>query len=142
MPMAADTIHITTSAARFCGATGAQNVAVRRAAIETINRGYDRFIVLGAEASNDVRVVGQTPVVANTYGSANIYGSGGMYNVSGQSTTMYSGGAPIVAGHYAQGITIKMFKEGDPAGSNAVSARGTLGPDWQEIIKQGPATTC
>lgn len=142
MPIAADTIQITTSAAEACGATGAKTVAIRRAAIETINRGYDRFIVLGAQASNDVRVIGQTPIVANTYGSANAYGSGGMYSASGQSTTIYSGGEPVVARHYDQGITIKMFRDGDPAASNAVSARGTLGPEWPELIKQSTATTC
>jgi hypothetical protein len=142
MPIAADTVQISTSAARFCGSAGAQDVAVRRAAIETINRGYDRFIVLGAQASNDVRVIGQTPIVANTYGSANVIGTGGVYNASGQSTAVYSGGQPIVAGHYAQGITIKMFKEGDPGSNDGVSARDTLGPDWPKLIQQSATTVC
>ena len=43
MSLSNDTFRLTTSAAPICGSTGAQNVAARRAAIETINHGYDRF---------------------------------------------------------------------------------------------------
>jgi hypothetical protein len=35
-----------------------------------------------------------------------------------------------------------MIKNGDPKGANAISARGTLGPKWQEAIKESAATTC
>mgnify|MGYP003694576267 CR=1 FL=1 len=31
-----------------------------------------------------------------------------------------------------RGLIVKMFKEGDPKGANAISARATLGPKWQE----------
>ena len=122
MPLAADTIQVTTTAAPVCGATGAQNVAVRRVAIETINRGYDKFIILGAQAQSNLS--GFTPIVANT--------SGG--------TTIISGGQPLT--RHSQGIVAKMFKEGDPAGANAISARATLGPKWQEVVKESTATTC
>jgi len=43
-------------------------VAAKQAAAETIRRGYDKFVVLGCGYQNDVRVVGYTPVVANTTG--------------------------------------------------------------------------
>jgi hypothetical protein len=39
IPLAADTVQITAATARACGQTGAQEVAVRRAAVETIQRG-------------------------------------------------------------------------------------------------------
>ena len=29
---------------------------------------------------------------------------------------------------------VKIVRDGDPAGSNAVSARATLGPDWKEAV--------
>jgi hypothetical protein len=64
---ASDTIQITTSAAPVCGQAGAQEVANRQAAIETLKRGYDRYVVLDADYRNDVRVVGNTPVIANTH---------------------------------------------------------------------------
>jgi hypothetical protein len=39
-----------------------------------------------------------------------------------------------------QGLVIKMFKDGDPQGLNALPARETLGPDWQEQIKKDSVT--
>jgi hypothetical protein len=134
MPLSADTFQLLTSAAPVCGPAGAQRVASRRAAIETINRGFDKFVILDAAAANNVRVVGHTPVHAHTTGS--IYGNTMM------ATTTYSGGHPIVAGSHDQGLIVKMFKNDDPRGANAISARGTLGPKWQEAIKENAATTC
>jgi hypothetical protein len=142
IPLSADTIQLTTSAARVCGATGAQSAAVRRASIETLQRGFDRFLILGGGYENDIRVVGHTPVVANTTGTAVAYGGNGYGTAYGQSQTTYSGGQPIVAGSHKQGLTVKMFKDGDPAGANAVSARSTLGPNWQDAIKEGGNGFC
>ena len=140
IPIAADTLMITTSAAPLCGSTGAQSVAVRHAAVETIRHGFDRFIITDARYRNDVRVVGHTPVVANTTGSSVAIGNGGYATAYGQSTTTYSGGEPIYGGGHKQGLMVKMFKDGDPAGSNAVSARGTLGPDWKEAVASTSVT--
>jgi hypothetical protein len=75
-----------------CGAAGAHSAAIRHAAIETIRAGYDRFIVLSNQASNNVGVVGYTPVVANSYGTATISGTPGFATVTGSGTTTYSGG--------------------------------------------------
>ena len=132
--MTADTFQLLASAAPVCGPAGAQRVASRRAAIETINRGFDKFVILDAAAASDVRVVGHTPVQAHTTGS--IYGGNVM------ATTTYSGGYPIIGGKHNQALVVKMFKDGDPRGANAISARGTLGRDWQEAVKEGAATTC
>jgi hypothetical protein len=65
-----------------------------------------------------------------------------MVTASGHSTTTYTGGNPIVGGTHDQGLIVKMFKDGDPKGANAISARGTLGPKWQEALKESAATTC
>ena len=142
MQLSADTFQLVTSAAPVCGRTGAQNVASRRAAIETVNRGYDKFLILGAAAENNVRVVGHTPVQAHTLGTATATGYGNVVTASGSSTTTYTGGSPIIAGSHDQGLIVKMFKDGDPKGANAISARTTLGPKWQEAIKESAATTC
>lgn len=125
LPVAADTVRITTSAAPICGGSGAQSVALRRAAIETINRGYDGFIIVGAAEANNVQLVG----------------TGGTVRMSGNMAT-YTPNAPIVMGSHDQGLVVKMFKAGDPNGANAVSARATLGSNWQETVKQGTLTTC
>lgn len=142
VPLAADTIEVTTSAAPACGATGAQNVAFHRAAVETLRAGYDRFIILGGNTQNSVGIIGYSPTVTNTYGSATAYGGPGYANVYGQSTSVTSGGSPIIAGSHDESIVVKMFHEGDPASENAVSARAYLGPNWQMVISASNPNTC
>jgi hypothetical protein len=139
---ASDTLQITTSAAPVCGQAGAQEVANRQASIETLKDGYDSYIVLNAGYENDVRVVGRTPVIANTHGSGTVTGYGNTATIQGQSTTKYSGGMPIVGGHHTQGIIIKMYHDGDPKSRNAIDARRVLGPDWQKTIRKSSTTTC
>ena len=75
------------------------------------------FIVLNAQAGGSY--VGSTPIVVQNMG-------GGM--------AMATGGHPMIAPN--QGLVIKMFKDGNPQGTNALPARYTLGPDWQEQIKR------
>jgi hypothetical protein len=142
MPLSADTVQVTVQAAPVCGQVGAQNVALRRAAIETINRGFDRFVILGGGYQNNVAVVGYTPIQAHTYGTATAMGYGNMAIAQGRTTTTFSGGYPIISGSHNQGLTVKMFRDADPAGANAIPARETLGPKWPELIKQGLTSTC
>ena len=142
MPHSANTFSLVASAAPVCGSTGAQNVAVRRAAVETINRGYDKFVIMNAASRNNVRVVGHTPVQAHTVGTSTATGYGNMATAYGQSTTTYTGGHPIIAGSHDQGLLVKMFKDGDPAGANAISARASLGANWKDAVKDGNATIC
>lgn len=136
MPLAADTVQITARAAPACGAEGAEKVAIKQAAIETLKAGYDRFIVIGGAAQNNVAVVGTTPVVANTYGSATAYGYGNTATAYGQSTTTYSGGTPIFAGSRDQSLVVKMFHASDPQSVNALDAKVLLGPDWQTAMNE------
>ena len=137
MPINGDTIQLTAGAAPVCGAVGARRVAARQAAVETIRRGFDKFVILDGAYQNSVGVIGYTPVVAQTNGTAYATGYGGY---AGQSTTTYSGGNPIIAGSHNQALVVKMFKDGDPAGANGVSARQQLGPDWKKAIESDVAT--
>jgi hypothetical protein len=121
VPLAQDTVQITARAAPICGAVGAEKLALKQAAVETIRRGYDRFIILNAQAGGSY--AGNTPVVVQNLG-------GGM--------VMATGGQPIIAPN--QGLVVKMFKDGDPQGSNALPAKDTLGPDWQEQVKKDSIT--
>jgi hypothetical protein len=141
MPLSQDTVQITSRAAPLCGPEGAQKVAIRQASVETIKRGFDRFIIMNAAARSDVGVVGYTPVTAHRTGSATATGYGGHATAFGSATTTYSGGDPIIAGSHRQGLIVKMFRDGDLAGSNALSARAELGPKWQEAVRQD-AVTC
>lgn len=111
MPMAADTVQITARAAPICGGEGAERVAFERAAIETIRRGYDRFVLLNGLAQNNIKV--GSHVYGNAYG---VYSS------------------PWVYGTHDQALIVKMFRDKDPMAKNALSARATLGSAWQQRI--------
>jgi hypothetical protein len=140
LPLAADTVQISSSAALACGPEGAQKVALKRAAIETINRGFDKFIIVGAGQSSSVGVVGHTPVRAQTYGSGEATTFGNTTTFTGQATTTYTGGFPIISGRHNEQLVVKMFRSDDASGANAVSARETLGVDWQEQVKSTTIT--
>ena len=137
-----DTIQVSTSAAPVCGQSGAQAVAAKRAAIETLKRGYDRYMIVDANSQDNVRVVGTTPVIANTQttGVVNAYGNQATY--SGQSNTYYTGGQPIIGGHHDEALMVRMFRNGDPNSDRAVDARRVLGPDWQKLMQSSKLGTC
>lgn len=46
------------------------------------------------------------------------------------------------SGTYAQGMIVKMIPDGSREARNALSARETLGADWQTIIAEGVQNTC
>ena len=124
----ANTMIVQTSAAAVCGGQGALAASQRLTAIETIRAGYDRYVITGGEAQNNVRV-SQLPGSYNTEGT---YGRG-----SYQATTTYQPGPTIVSGSHDQGLAIVMFHEGEPGAQQAVGAREVLGPDWEEKVKKG-----
>lgn len=119
IPLSKDVIQITATAIPECGETGAQKVALRTAAIETIKHGYDKFIVDSMDYQDNVRATGRTPIVKSK-------------DATGKITV--SGGQLVYGGSHNQRLTVKMFKGNDPKGKDAVSARKTLGPKWKKII--------
>jgi hypothetical protein len=112
IPLSKDTFQITSSAPGACGADGAQKVAFQQAAAETIRRGYDSFVVVTTDRQSQLE-------------SASIWGGSANYGHS-----------------YSQGLTVKMYRDGDPLGGQAISARETLGPKWQEAIKAESSYSC
>jgi hypothetical protein len=124
----ANTLVIQAGAAPLCGGQGALRVAQQVAAIETIRAGYDRYIIAVAQAQNNV-VVNQGP---GTYDTT-IYGNNGFY----QGTTTYTPGPTRVSGSHDQGLAIVMFRDGEIGAEQAISARDTLGADWQDKVKNG-----
>jgi hypothetical protein len=124
MDLDSNTIQITTEAAPVCGQGGAQQVAAKRAAYETLRRGYDKYVILGGNYQNNI----------------NKYGNTGSY--SGQSSTYVSGGQPIIGGTHNQGLAVRLFRTGEPGSENAIDARNILGPEWQEIMAKKPGQTC
>ncbi|WP_044548395.1 hypothetical protein [Mesorhizobium japonicum] len=133
----ASTEIVQTSAAPVCGGIGAARVAQKQAAIDTLKAGYDRYIIYDAAASNDVRVT-QMPGSYQTIGTASVNANMATLNAN----TQYIPGPTIVSGGHHQSLGVKMFKEGEPGAAQAVSARDTLGPDWQKLLKEGTVRTC
>ncbi|WP_321339565.1 hypothetical protein [uncultured Cohaesibacter sp.] len=133
MPVNKNTIIITTSADSDCGQAGAQKVALKMAAIETIRRGYEEFAILGSRQHSDVRLIGQTPIYSNTTISGTVVGN----SVFGSANTTYYGGDPLYGGSFSQGLAVRLL----PEGSGGVDAKDTLGKDWEKIVKKD-VNTC
>jgi len=46
------------------------------------------------------------------------------------------------SGQHEQAMIVRIIPENSPEAANALSARGQLGPDWQNIVSKGAPTTC
>jgi hypothetical protein len=112
-PLTQSSFKISTEAEDLCGAKGTREIAFREAAIEVIKRGADRFIVVGDQSRSEI-----TGGVFTTYGGFDTYGTN------------------------TQDMVIQIVQKGDPRMKDALSARQTLGPDWQAIVAKGSAGTC
>lgn len=114
MPLSQDSFALTSTGLGGCGARGAERVAFQQAAATTLRKGYDRFVV--AQNVRDARLDSASSMLWTA-------ASGGMqFNHT-----------------YSQNMQVKMFREDDPAGANAISAREVLGPHWQLALN--PETT-
>ena len=107
-------------------------MAQQQAAIETIKAGYDRYIIVDAASANNVGIV-RTPGSYQTVGTV----GGGFINTS----TTYRPGPTFVAGSHNQAFAIRMFRDGEAGAAQALSARETLGENWQALVKSG-VNTC
>ncbi|MEZ5777267.1 MAG: hypothetical protein R3E44_02790 [Paracoccaceae bacterium] len=106
------------------------------AAVETIRRGYQRYIIAGANAENNVRVIRTGPTYANTYSNASFYGN----SAYGSSTTHFGGQQTIFAGSNDADLAVVMFNPGDAGFSNAIDAKRELGSEWETLVKDGIKT--
>lgn len=137
-PVSKNQFLLSTSGAPACSSTGTQQVASKMAAVETIRKGYSRFIIQGAQSQNNVSAIQTAPTGAYTTG--NIYNNGfGNSYYSG--TTTYTGGGVMLTGSHDVSLLVKMLRRGDPGYSSGVDARGVLGEEWEELVEKG-ITTC
>ncbi|MBL4927395.1 hypothetical protein [Fuscibacter oryzae] len=134
--MAKNQFLLTTSAAPACGVQGAQKVAAKMAAVETLRRGYDRFIIGGASAQNNVSTVRTPYTGAYTTGTFNTYGN----TTYGYANTTYTGGQVIFTGSNDAQLAVLMLKKGEPGFANGVDARDVLGPKWKDLVEKGVRT--
>ena len=120
--LAQNMVRIDVSAAPACGRSGAVSVVSKTAAIETLRYGYDKYIIAGTGAENNVGVYG----TSYNYN----YATGGVY------------ATPMIAGTHDANMTVVVFTYDDPAGAQALDARSALGADWQKIVAKGAPNTC
>ncbi|MDP3264315.1 MAG: hypothetical protein U1E06_04790 [Tabrizicola sp.] len=112
-PLTQSSFKISTEAEDLCGAKGTREIAFREAAIEVIKRGADRFVVVGDQSKTEI-----TGGMFTTYGGFDTYGTN------------------------TQDMVIQIIQKGDPRINDSLSARQTLGADWQAIVAKGSADSC
>ena len=137
MQVSKNEILMTTAAAPICGPTGSQRVAQEMAAVETLRRGYSRYLIMGAGSQNNVSVTQTGPTYSQTYGSATVTGN----TVSGSSSTYYGGQQTIYSGSHDTAIRLMMLNPGDRGFEQGVDARMILGADWEKKVADG-INTC
>lgn len=112
-PLSQNTFKVATNAAPACGEQGARKVVFEAAAIQVIQNGGDRFVIIGDTEGSQV--------------------TGGQFTGYGYYQTYNS---------HQQYMIVRMLKPGEPEYGNGLSARTILGPNWQEIVSKGISNTC
>lgn len=112
-PLTRSSFKISTEAEDMCGTKGTREIAFREAAIEVIKRGADRFIIVGDQSRSAI-----TGGMFTTYGGFQTYGTN------------------------TQDMVVQILEKGDTAYNDALSARQTLGPNWQTLVAEGSSDTC
>lgn len=125
-PVGADTIEITVHVGTICDGRDAERLARRHAAVETIRRGFDDYVVIGSFGGD--HTAGEEHATART----TLYGSSGR--------TLFAEDAPLLAHHRV--MTVRMFRAGEGDSAATVSARAVLGDEWEAVAAKGPSTTC
>lgn len=112
-------------------------------------------LILSACATTDVQQLSQTSFKVSTRG-APVCGSAGTRNVAFRTaavevirrghdlfiiqgdTTGYDGWSGVSE----QGMVVQLIDASSPEAKNALSARQTLGADWQTLVQEGAPVTC
>ena len=122
----ADVIEIAVHVATVCDGRDADRIARRQAAVETLRRGYEDYVVIDAVGGD--HVANETSLTART----TLYG--------GSTRALFSQDAPLLAHHRV--LTIRMFSAGGGDSAASVSARAVLGDDWEALVTKGAPATC
>ena len=125
-PVGADTIEITVHVGTICEGRDAERLARRHAAVETIRRGFDDYVVIGSFGGD--HTADEETATARTI----LSGSSGR--------TLFSEDAPLLAHHRV--LTVRMFQAGEGDSAATVSARAVLGDEWDAVVAKGPSATC
>ena len=109
---------ISTSAAPVCGTEGALRVAQKMAAVATLRRGYERFILSGVGSYSNVQI-NRVPSSYST-GTVKVYGNSGF----GRFQT-YTPTRTEISGRNHAEMQVLMLNQGDSGYQNALDAKKT-----------------
>ena len=126
VPVDADTIEISVRVATICDGRDVDRLAQRQAAVETIRRGFEDFVVIDSVGGD--HIADHAPETARTH----LYGN--------SAAPLLSEDAPLLAHHRV--LTVRMFHAGQGDSTATVSARAFLGDDWEALAAKGAPTTC
>jgi heptaprenylglyceryl phosphate synthase len=112
MSLAPNVVRIDTAARGAIFVGSASNVTLKKAAEATLARGYTHFLLFDPQMSQGSQVVGMT---GSGYGTATTIGGTTYVKTSGF-------GTPIRAPTANVGVTVVMYRTGDPEAQNAFDA--------------------
>ena len=125
-PLDADTVEIAVRVGTICDARDADRLARRQAAVETIKRGFEDYIVIDSIGGDHLADVAHETARTNLYAN--------------RTRALFSEDAPLLAHHRV--LTVRMLRAGQGDSTAAVSARAVLGDDWEAQVTKGAPTTC
>ena len=125
-PVGEDTIEVTVHVGTICDGRDAERLAQRHAAVETIRRGFDDYVVIGSVGGD--HMAEEEPATARTTLSG------------GSGRTLFSEDAPLLAHHRV--LKVRMFQAGAGDSAASVSARAVLGDEWEAVAAKGAPITC
>ena len=126
---------ISTTAAPVCGTDGALRVAQKMAAVATLRRGYERFILSGVGSHSNVQVKTVPGSYSYTTGTVNTLG-----NTTFGSFQTYTPSKTEVTGKNHAEMHVLMLNWGDAGYSNALDAKEVLGSEWKKMVEKGVLT--
>ena len=126
VPLDADTVEITVRVGTVCDGGDAERLARRQAAVETIRRGFEDYVVVDSVGGD--HAAGEVSDTART----TLYGTG--------TRALFSEDTPLLAHHRV--LTVRMFPAGQGDSVASVSARALLGDDWEVLVAKGAPGTC
>ena len=128
MPLTADTVQMTVEAVGACSSTQTQQLALKHAAVATLQRGFDWFVVTQASDSSKLSAF-QQPTVATTQGTRH------------GSRTAVTGGTQWWESPRTV-LPVKMYRAGERGADRALDAKSVLGHDWAKLVHEGAPNTC
>lgn len=118
MPLSANVWRIETDASGLLFVGQAGNETLKRAAELTLQQGYSHFKLVDYGSSSGRELAGFTPGHANT--TVNVFGN------MATGTTTYAAPQPIMKPTSKVGVTVVMFRPGDPGFEGSLDAAQIL----------------